>query len=208
MARYHDAVCKLCRRENMKLFLKGEKCVSEKCPVERKPYAPGEHGRRRTKESQYAIQLREKQRAKRIYGILEKQFRKYYETANRKRGITGENLLQLLESRLDNIIYRAGFSGSRKEGRQLIRHGHVILNGRKVNIPSIAVKQKDNLELDDETKNSNRLKALLVSPMRPEIPSWLAVDDKNLKIEVKNVPTREEITVPIQEQLIVELYSK
>lgn len=208
MARYTESVCKLCRRENMKLFLKGEKCVSEKCPVERKPYPPGEHGRRRTKETQYSVQLREKQRAKRIYGILEKQFRNYYKLANSKKGITGENLLQLLESRLDNVIYKAGFSGSRNESRQLIRHGHVKLNGRKVNIPSIQVTVGNKIELDQKAKENNRIKAILASPLRAEVPGWVAADDKNLTIEIKNIPTRDEITVPIREQLIVELYSK
>lgn len=208
MARYTESVCKLCRRENMKLFLKGEKCISEKCAVERKPYPPGEHGRRRIKETQYSIQLREKQRAKRIYGVLEKQFRNYYKLANRQKGITGENLLQLLETRLDNVIYRAGFTGSRNESRQLIGHGHAKLNGGKVDIPSIKVKAGDKIELDAKAKQSNRIKALLASPLRPEVPDWLTVDDKGLIAEIKYIPSREEITVPVREQLIVELYSK
>ena len=208
MARYTGAVCKQCRRENLKLSLKGEKCVTEKCPVEKKPYPPGEHGRRRTKESQYYGQLREKQRAKRMYGILEKQFRNYYEDASHKKGITGENLLQVLETRLDNIIYRAGFAASRAEARQLIRHGSTEVNGRKVNIPSAQLKPGSKAALRGKVKESNRLKAFLASPVRPEVPGWLVSDDKNLSVEVKHIPSRDEISVPIREQLIVELYSK
>lgn len=208
MARYTDAVCKLCRREAQKLFLKGEKCLSEKCPVERKPYAPGEHGRRRTKETQYLVQLREKQRAKRIYGVLERQFRRYYQTAARKKGITGENLLQLLETRLDNIIYRAGFAASRADSRQLVKHNHIAVNSRKVNIPSYLVKEGDIIAVADKSKELVRIQSFLKSKARPEGVDWLTIDDKKLTAKVNYVPSREDIAVPVREQLIVELYSK
>lgn len=208
MARYTDAVCKLCRREAQKLFLKGEKCLSEKCPVERKPYAPGEHGRRRTKETQYLVQLREKQRAKRIYGVLERQFRRYYQTAARKKGITGENLLQLLETRLDNIIYRAGFAASRADARQLVKHNHTAVNSRKVNIPSYLVKEGDIIAVADKSKELVRIQSFLKSKARPEGVDWLTIDDKKLTAKVNYVPSREDIAVPVREQLIVELYSK
>ncbi|RJQ32619.1 MAG: 30S ribosomal protein S4 [Actinobacteria bacterium] len=209
MARYTESVCKLCRRENLKLFLKGEKCLTEKCPEEKRPYAPGEHGRRRRgKESQYALQLREKQKAKRLYGVLEKQFRGYYQEASRRKGITGENLLQLLEARLDNIIYRLGYGASRAASRQLIRHGHVLVNNRKVNIPSFLVKENDVVAINPKSSASQAIKVFVKSPNRAEVPSWIRADDKNLKSTIIHIPEREEIQVPLQEQLIVELYSK
>lgn len=208
MARYTDAVCKLCRREAEKLFLKGEKCVLEKCPVEKRPFAPGEHGRRRTKETQYLVQLREKQKAKRIYGILEKQFRRYYQTAARRKGITGENLLKILETRLDNIVYRTGFAASRADARQLVKHNHVMVNARKVNIPSYNVKEGDIIAVVDKSKELIRVQNFLKSKARPEVPDWMTVDNKNLTAKINYIPERQDIPVPIREQLIVELYSK
>jgi len=208
MARQIEAVCKLCRREQDKLFLKGEKCYSEKCPVEKRPFPPGEHGRRRIKETQYLVQLREKQRAKRTYGVLEKQFRRYYQLASRKKGITGENLLQILELRLDNIIYRTGFSSSRALGRQLVKHNHVTVNGRKVNIPSYLVKEGDVVAIADKSRELLSVQGFLKSKNRPQVPDWISVDDKKLTAKINYVPSREDITVPVREQLIVELYSK
>ena len=208
MARHIEAVCKLCRREQDKLFLKGEKCYSEKCTVEKKPFPPGEHGRRRKKETQYLVQLREKQRAKRTYGVLEKQFRRYYQQASRKRGITGETLLQILESRLDNIIYRVGFASSRADGRQLVKHNHVLVNGQRVNIPSYLIKEGDIVAIADKSRELLRVVSFLKSKARPQIPDWLTVDDKKLTAKVNYIPSREDITIPIREQLIVELYSK
>lgn len=208
MARQTEAVCKLCRRETEKLFLKGEKCLLEKCPVEKRPFPPGEHGRRRIKETQYLVQLREKQKAKRIYGILEKQFRRYYQIAARSKGITGENLLRILETRLDNIVYRAGFGASRADARQFVKHNHISVNGRKVNIPSYSVKEGDIIAVAEKSRELIRVQSVLKSKTRLEIPDWLTVDDKNLTVKVNYVPSREDIAVPIREQLIVELYSK
>ena len=208
MARYKDSVCRLCRRENMKLFLKGERCVTNKCAMEKRNYPPGVHGQKRQKFSTYGIQLREKQKVKRIYGVLEKQFRSYFESADRKRGITGENLLQLLERRLDNVVYRLGLASSRKLARQLVRHNHFSLNEKKVNIPSLLVKKGDEVEL--------KLKSIDIMPIHDSlkkmeishIPAWLGFDQNSLKATVLDFPKREEIAIPIQEQLIVELYSK
>ena len=208
MARYKDSVCRLCRRENMKLFLKGERCLTNKCAIDKRSYPPGQHGQRRQKFSTYGIQLREKQKVKRIYGILEKQFRSYFESADRKRGITGENLLQLLERRLDNVVYRLGLASSRKLARQLVRHNHFSLNEKKVNIPSLLVKKGDEVEL--------KLKSIDIMPIHDSlkkmeishIPAWLGFDQNSLKATVLDFPKREEIAIPIQEQLIVELYSK
>ncbi|NCO65244.1 MAG: 30S ribosomal protein S4 [Candidatus Aquicultor secundus] len=205
MARYTGPVCKLCRRETQKLFLKGDKCMTDKCPVERRPYPPGEHGRGRRKESEYYIQLREKQKAKRIYGVLEKQFRNYYELATKKKGVTGENLLQILESRLDNTIYRIGLAPSRTEARQEVRHGHVTVNGRKVDIPSFRVKPGDVITA---VEGIARIKEAAESANKAAIPSWLEVDLANLSAKVTGVPSREDIDVPVQEKMIVELYSK
>jgi small subunit ribosomal protein S4 len=208
MARNLEPSCKQCRREGEKLFLKGARCESDKCAMERKPYAPGEHGRGRVKETEYRLQLREKQKAKRIYGVLEKQFRRYYGKASRQKGITGENLLFLLESRLDNVVFRGGLASSRKDGRQLVRHGHVTVNGRKVNIPSFQVKEKDVIELRSKSKESARvLQAGQFAEGRPVVP-WLKVDLEKRRIEVVSQPKREDIDVPVKESLIVELYSK
>jgi len=187
------------------LFLKGDKCMTDKCPVERRPYPPGEHGRGRRKESEYYIQLREKQKAKRIYGVLEKQFRNYYELATKKKGVTGENLLQILESRLDNTIYRIGLAPSRTEARQEVRHGHVTVNGRKVDIPSFRVKPGDVITA---VEGIARIKEAAESANKAAIPSWLEVDLANLSAKVTGVPSREDIDVPVQEKMIVELYSK
>jgi small subunit ribosomal protein S4 len=200
--------CKKCRREGVKLFLKGARCESDKCAMERRPYAPGEHGRGRVRETEYLLQLREKQKAKRIYGVLERQFRRYYEKAARKPGITGENLLVLLEKRLDNVVYRAGFATSRSDARQLVRHGHVMVNGRKVNIPSYQVRVGDVVEIKEKSRDSLRvLQALRLWEGRPVVP-WLKVDVDRRRAEVVAEPRREDIDIPVKESLIVELYSK
>ncbi|MBC7644106.1 MAG: 30S ribosomal protein S4 [Thermoleophilia bacterium] len=205
MARYTGPVCKLCRREGLKLFLKGERCLTEKCAIERHPYPPGQHGRGRIKQSEYLTQLREKQKARRYYGLLEKQFRSYYEKASKKQGVTGENLLRLLEQRLDNVVYRLGFGASRAQSRQLIRHGHFQVNGRRVTIPSFQVKPGDEISLKHE-----RAKATIESAtdLVASVPAWLQADHENLGGKVLRQPERDEIDVPVQEQLIVELYSK
>ncbi len=208
MARYTDASCKLCRREGQKLFLKGERCYTNKCAVGRRPYAPGQHGQQKKKLSEYGIQLREKQKAKRFYGILESQFRKYFEMANRKKGITGENLLQLLESRLDNVVYRLGFGSTRAEARQLVTHGHFEINGKRLNIPSYIVKVGDTINVSEKGKKSVRFKEILDITGSKVVPKWLEVDQENLKGKVVALPAREDIDLNVQEHLIVELYSK
>jgi small subunit ribosomal protein S4 len=208
MARYTDASCKLCRREGQKLFLKGERCYSNKCAIGRRPYAPGQHGATRKKMSEYGLQLREKQKAKRFYGLLESQFRKYFEMANRKKGITGENLLQLLESRLDNVVYRMGFGTTRSEARQLVTHGHFEVNGKKVNIPSYLVKVGDAINVSDRGKKSVRFREILDITGAKVVPKWLEVDQENLRGKVVALPSREDIDLNVQEHLIVELYSK
>jgi len=208
MARYTGADCKRCRREKTKLYLKGSKCDSPKCPIEIRPYPPGEHGRARTKDSEYLMQMREKQKAARIYGVLEKQFRGYYEEANRRQGKTGENLLRILESRLDNVVYRAGFAKSRDMARQLVRHGHIVVNGHKVDIPSYRVSESDIVEV--------RAKSLEMTPFviaRAEtgertVPAWLEVIPSKMRVLVHGLPARQVIDTQVQEQLIVELYSK
>ncbi len=205
MARYTGPVCKLCRREGLKLFLKGERCLTEKCAIERRAYPPGQHGRGRTKQSEYLTQLREKQKARRYYGLLEKQFRGYYEKASRKQGVTGENLLRLLEQRLDNVVYRLGFGASRAQSRQLIRHGHFSVNGRRVTIPSFQVKPGDEISLKHERAKETIESA---TDLVASVPAWLQADHENLGGKVLRTPERDEIDVPVQEQLIVELYSK
>ena len=207
MARYTGPVCRLCRREKMKLFLKGPKCDSMKCPIERRPYPPGEHGRGRIRESEYMIQLREKQKARRIYGVLEKPFRRVYEEATRQKGITGENLLRMLELRLDNVAFRAGWGASRNQARQLVRHGHVSVNGRRVTIPSYQVRKGDEVELRNKAKNMIVIRHNLDTLDRT-VPPWLELDGNGMKVTVRDVPMREHIDVPVREQLIVELYSK
>ncbi|ACM21941.1 ribosomal protein S4 [Geotalea daltonii FRC-32] len=208
MARYTGPSCRLCRRENTELFLKGERCYTDKCAIKRRNYPPGQHGQGRSKTSDYGVQLREKQKVRRIYGILENQFRGYFERADRLKGVTGENLLFLLERRLDNIVYRLGFASSRIEARQLVRHGHFTLNGKKVTIPSIQVKTGDTVELREKSRKVASINESLEAVVRRGIPQWLELDKGAFKGSVKTLPVREDITMPIQEQLIVELYSK
>ncbi len=208
MARYTDASCKLCRREGQKLFLKGERCYTNKCAIARRPYAPGQHGAQRKKLSEYGLQLREKQKAKRFYGLLESQFRKYFDMANRKKGVTGEILLQLLESRLDNVVYRMGFATTRAEARQLVTHAHFQVNGKKVNIPSYLVNVGDVISVSERGKKSPRFKEILDITGSKVVPKWLEVDQENLKGKVVALPEREDIDLNVQETLIVELYSK
>ena len=208
MARYRGSECRLCRREGLKLFFKGDRCYTEKCAFERRGYAPGEHGQARKKHSDYGVQLREKQRLKRMYGLLEKQFKGYFERADRMRGITGSNLLMLLERRLDNVVFRLGFAPSRNEARQLVRHSHFRVNGKKVNIPSYTVRKDDIVELREKSRKVLPILDSLETVARRGIPGWLELDKDNFKGAVKTIPTREDITMPVQEQLVVELYSK
>jgi small subunit ribosomal protein S4 len=209
LARYTGAACRLCRRENLKLFLKGDRCYTDKCGFERRSYAPGQHGQRRGgKISDYGVQLREKQKVKRIYGVLEKQFRTYYFKADRQKGITGTNLLVLLERRLDNIVYRMGFASSRDQARQLVRHSHFTVNDRKVNIPSYSVRIGDVIEVREKSRAIASVLEAMETVVRREIPPWVEVDAGKFRGIVKAFPNREELTMPINEQLIVELYSK
>lgn len=208
MARYTGADCRICRREGCKLFLKGDRCYSEKCAFERRPYAPGEAGKKRVKESEYLLQLREKQKTKRMYGLLEKQFHHYYEMANRQKGVTGENLLALLETRLDNVIYRFGFAKSRAEARQQVRHGHITVNGTRVNIPSYRVRPGDLVAIANKAKEMLVIKSALISNERAQVPAWLEVDIEKLQGSVLSLPSRDQIDSDVNEQLIVELYSK
>ena len=208
MARYTKTNCRLCRRENLKLFLKGERCYTEKCAYDRRNYPPGQHGQDRKKFSAYGTQLREKQKVKRMYGILENQFRNIFKEADRQKGITGETLLALLERRLDNIVYRLGFANSRDEARQLVRHNHFLVNQSKVNIPSYLVKPGDIIELREKSKKVVRILEALEGVARRGVPQWLELEKDQMKGSVKGLPTREDITIPIQEKLIVELYSK
>ncbi|NLM52696.1 MAG: 30S ribosomal protein S4 [Firmicutes bacterium] len=208
MARYTGPVCRQCRREGVKLYLKGERCYTEKCSIDRRNYAPGQHGQRRRKLSEYGLQLREKQKARRIYGVLESQFRKYFREASRRKGIAGENLLQILESRLDNIVYRMGFALSRPEARQLVKHGHFAVNGRKVNIPSYQVRPGDVISVRESSKNKGRFKELAELTRNQGTMEWLEVDSENLTGKVIRLPSRDEIDTPIAEHLIVELYSR
>ncbi|MGD9732009.1 MAG: 30S ribosomal protein S4 [Desulfamplus sp.] len=208
MSRYRGSVCRQCRRENMKLFLKGDRCYSDKCSFDRRAYPPGQHGQRRGKSSDYGIQLREKQKVRRIYGISEKQFRIIFQNADRQKGITGINLLSLLERRLDNVVFRLGFTSSRTQGRHFVRHNHFLINGNKVNIPSYVIKAGDVLELREKSKNVKAIADSIETVVRRGIPQWLELDKDGFKGVVKSLPNREDITLPIQEQLIVELYSK
>ena len=208
MARYTEASCRLCRRENLKMYLKGDRCYSDKCAIERRPYPPGQHGQGRIKFSEYGVQLREKQKVKRMYGLLETQFRLYYKRAAAKKGKTGENLLQALELRLDNVVFRMGFADTRAEARQLVRHDHLTVNGRKVNIPSYACRVGDRIAVKDKSKKVVRITEALEAVDRRGVPQWLEVDKKAFKATVKTAPAREDLTMPINEQLIVELYSK
>ena len=209
MARYIGPVCRLCRREGMKLFLKGERCYTEKCAIEKRNTPPGQHGRaRKAKMVGYGVQLREKQKVKRIYGVLENQFRRYFETAERTRGITGETLLQLLERRLDNVVYRAGFSTSRAQARQLVRHGHFLVNGRKVDVPSYSVRAGDVVSVHQTSLENAAIAHAMEEVKGRGVPEWIAIDSTKLAGTISSLPTREQINLPVQEQLIVELYSK
>lgn len=208
MARYTEAVCKLCRREGEKLYLKGERCYTAKCSVGKRAYAPGQHGQARKKISEYGIQLREKQKLRRIYGILERQFSGYFSIAERKKGITGENLLQILESRIDNVVYRLGLGASRKEARQLVRHGHFTVNDKKVNIPSFLIKPGDVIGIKESSLSSEKIKLNIEAAAGRSIPEWIEYDANNHRAKIKALPTREQIDIPVQEHLIVELYSR
>jgi small subunit ribosomal protein S4 len=207
MARYRDAKCRLCRREGMKLFLKGARCLTDKCAIERRNYPPGQHGLNRGKLTPYGVQLREKQKAKRIYGVLESQFRGYFESAERQKGATGENLLRFLELRLDNVVYRQSFAASRREARQMVAHGHFQVNGRKVTVPSFLVKPGDVVQLRPNSKLVPRVDDNLTAG-RGQIPQWLEVEPEARRGTVRSVPLRDDIQIPVSEQLIVELYSK
>ena len=208
MARYRGSVCRLCRRENIKLFLKGDRCYSDKCAFDRRSYGPGQHGQKRGKFSGYGIQLREKQKVKRLYGLSEKQFRLVFEKAERQKGVTGTNLLTLLERRLDNVVYRLGFVNSRTQGRHFVRHKHFLVNGKKVDIPSYLINTGDVVEIREKSRNIQCVVDALGAVVRRGVPQWLELEKENFKGQIKNFPSREDITMPIQEQLIVELYSK
>jgi small subunit ribosomal protein S4 len=209
LARYIGSSCRLCRRENLKLFLKGDRCYGDKCAFERRAYAPGQHGQARTgKPSDYRIQLREKQKVKRIYGLLEKQFRGYYSRSERQKGITGINLLLMLESRLDNVVYRMGFANSRNQARQMVRHSHFLVNNKKVNIPSCQVKPGDVIEVIEKSRKVPQILEGMETVVRRGIPGWMEVEKEKFRGMMKTLPNREDIVMPIQEQLIVELYSK
>jgi small subunit ribosomal protein S4 len=209
VARYIGSVCKLCRREGLKLFLKAERCYTDKCGVTRRSFPPGQHGQARIKQSEYCIQLREKQKIRRVYGVLERQFRSYFEKAERMKGVTGDNLLQLLERRFDNIVQRMGFAGSKKEARQLVRHGHMLVNGRKVTIPSYLLKAGDVVELRDKSRGIAQIQQTLTALEKRGFPTWLEIDKALFKGKVLALPARDESTMPtVREQLVVELYSK
>jgi len=208
LAKYRGSVCRLCRAEGLKLFLKGDRCYSDRCAFDRRAYAPGVHGQSRKKQTDYSIQLREKQKLKRMYGILEKQFRGYFEKADQQKGITGTNLLLFLERRLDNVIYRLGFANSRNEARQLVRHNHFLVNGKKVNIPSFLVEVGDQVQVKEKSRSVTRISEAVATVARRGVPEWLEMRQDSFAGEFKRFPTREELTMPIQEQLVVELYSK
>jgi len=208
LARYTESVCRLCRRENLKLFLKGERCYTDKCAIERRNYPPGQHGQGRQKFSEYSIQLREKQKVKRMYGLLEKQFRRTFAEAARTKGITGETLLVLLERRLDNVAYRLGFASSRAEARTLVRHGHLLVNGKRVNIPSYTVRAGDVVSVAESSRQMGRVLSSMEGAQRRGVPDWAEVDRDTFSGKIKILPTRSDITMPINEKLIVELYSK
>jgi small subunit ribosomal protein S4 len=209
VARYTGPVCRLCRRERMKLFLKGDRCFKEKCAVERRNFPPGQHGTRRGRRTLgYGLQLREKQKVKRIYGVLESQFRTYFEEADRRKGITGENLLVMLERRLDNVVYSLGFAASRAQARQLVRHGHVLVDGRKVSIPSYQVKANESVVVKEGSRKNPMIRSSVETARGRGVPEWLELDAENVSGRVLRLPSREDIKLPIQEQLIVELYSR
>ncbi|MFO7171977.1 MAG: 30S ribosomal protein S4 [Bacillota bacterium] len=208
MGRYIGPVCRLCRREGVKLYLKGAKCYTDKCPVVRRPYPPGQHGQNRKKLTEYGIQLREKQKLRRFYGVMERQFRRYFEQAARKKGVTGEALLQTLERRLDNVVYRLGLAASRKEARQIVRHGHIEVNGRKVDIPSYLVRPGDVVAVRENSREHPRIKENLEAGGAHTVPAWLSFEPEAMRGTVLRLPTRDEIDAPVQEHLIVELYSR
>lgn len=208
MARYTGSVCRLCRREGKKLFLKGERCYGPKCALTRRAYAPGQHGQSRKKISEYGLQLRAKQQAKRYYGVLESQFAHYFELAEKMEGQAGENLLRILESRLDNVVYRAGFASSRKEARQLVRHGHYTVNGKKVNIPSYLLRAGDEVAVCDKSRSNEKIKAVVEANSAHPVPKWMEVDKDKLTCKISVLPVREDIDLDVEEHLIVELYSK
>ncbi len=208
MARYIGSVCKLCRREGEKLFLKGNRCYTDKCAIERRPYPPGQHGQRRSKISDYGIQLREKQKLKRLYGVQEKQMRLIFKHASRMPGVTGENLLSLLERRFDNVVYRIGFAASRKEARQMVKHYHFMINGKKANVPSMLLKAGDVVEIAPKSKEISKITGGLEANAIREVPAWIEVDKNSLKAVVRDLPKRDDITSTIEERLVVELYSK
>jgi small subunit ribosomal protein S4 len=208
LARYSESVCRLCRREGMKLFLKGDRCFKDKCAIERRNYPPGQHGRRRSKLLGYGIQLREKQKVKRIYGLLERQFRLAFERAERRKGITGENLLQELERRLDNVVYALGFAASRAQARQLVRHGHVAVDGKKVTIPSFSIGKGQLVSIKEKSRANEQIKSSVETARARGVPAWLDLSPESFSGRVVELPKREDIKLPIQEQLIVELYSK
>jgi small subunit ribosomal protein S4 len=208
VARYRDALCRLCRREGDKLYLKGDRCNTDKCAIERRKYAPGQHGQRRKKLSDYALQLREKQKAKETYGVLERQFKRYFYMAERKKGVTGSNLLQLLECRLDNVVYRLGFASNRRQARQLVLHGHFTVNDKRVNIPSYLLRAGDAIGMREKSRKLSVIEENISKMEHRGLPAWVEMDVSNLKGKVLNYPVRDEIDVQVQEQLIVELYSK
>lgn len=208
MARYTDSVCRLCRRENQKLFLKGDRCYTEKCSFERRGYPPGQHGQGRKKFSEYGLQLREKQKIKRMYGLVEGQFRDVFEEASRAKGVTGNQMVSLLERRLDNVAYRAGFAMSRPQARQLVRHGHFTVNGRRVNIPSFLVRKGDVIEVTEKSKATDVIRYALEAVKRREVPQWLELDAAASKTRVRDLPARDDVTAPMEERLVIELYSK
>ncbi len=208
MSRYREGLCRLCRREGTKLFLKGDRCLTEKCAIERRAYAPGQHGQRRTKLTEYAIQLREKQKARRIYGVVERQFRKTFHNAERRKGITGELFLQFLERRLDSVLYRLGFAVNRRQGRQLAGHGHILVNGKKVTIPSFVVKKGDVIEVSVKSKKMKHFTDVLERRAQLKLPSWLSIAEGELKGTVLDDPKPEDVAIPVRESMIVEFYSK
>ena len=208
MARQTDPVCKLCRREGMKLFLKGDRCFSPKCAVDKRAYPPGEHGQRRSKPSEYGLQLREKQKMKRIYGVFETQFRGYFQMAARQKGVTGENLVRLLEQRLDNVVHRLGFAASRAQGRVMIRHGHFKVNGRRVTVASVLLRAGDVVEVAPPSRELVEIANALEGAKKRRVPSWLELDAGNFKGTVRTLPSKEEMAIPVSEQLVVALYSK
>ena len=208
MSRIIESACKYCRRENVKLFLKGDRCFTDKCSFERRPYPPGQHGQSRLKFSEFALQLREKQKAKRYYGIFERQFRKYFKVADTQKGVTGLQLLQLLETRLDNVVYNLGFASSRREAKVMVRHNHFLVNGKRVNIPSYNLEKGDVVEVTEKSRQVAKIMAAVEAIKRREVPGWLTADFANFKGTVGDLPSREQITLPVEENMIVELYSR